>query len=154
MPAGDSARSAIGQPFVPWERLAGTLDPPIEPLVAAINRTGWALTVFSCAGHPEEPDSVARQRRQAHVDVVVSDEQRWRRFVDATRRRAPHGVRVTEGPLGDVPAWLAPHLPPRTTWRYRRLVLEPRPYDGPDPAMRLALDQALAAAVAALNTST
>ncbi|MBI3971468.1 MAG: hypothetical protein HY332_09285 [Chloroflexi bacterium] len=111
-------------PFVPWDALADeTLDPQIRPLVVALNRSGWARTVFSCAGHPEEPDSVERGRRQAHVDVAVSDLGRWRHFVRACKRLVPAcvstniaGVRhvnlkCVEGSLGPIPEWLRPHLP-------------------------------------------
>ena len=96
------------------------LDPPVRPLVAALNALPWAHTVFSCAGHPEEPDAGARGRRQAHVDVLVADAARWRAFVRRVRRTAPAasaaaqqappggpapgapgvGLRVVDGSLG------------------------------------------------------
>jgi hypothetical protein len=109
--------TSLSQPFVPWSALdEAVLDAPVRPLVAALNRTGWARTVFSCGGHPEEPDSVAQGRRQAHVDVVVADLGAWHRFVErcrheapaAVQRQAPAGVRlrVAEGSLGPLPAWL------------------------------------------------
>jgi hypothetical protein len=104
------------------------LDPPIRPLVAAINATGWARTVFSCAGHPEEPDAVATGRRQAHVDVIVRDARAWKAWTRAVRREAPAAVanamatngprrdtprlRVAEGGLGPLPEWLADTLVP------------------------------------------
>lgn len=102
---------------MPWDALdEALLDAPVRLLVAALNRTGWARTVFSCGGHPEEPDSVAQGRRQAHIDVVVADLNAWRRFVErcqreapaAVQRQAPAGVRlrVAEGSLGPLPAWL------------------------------------------------
>jgi hypothetical protein len=103
--------ASVGRPFMRWSQLEGALDPPVRPLVEALNRTGWSLTVFSCAGHPEEPDSVRKGRRQAHVDVVVSDERRWRAAVDAIKRRTRGDVRLTEGTLGEPPPWLLPHLP-------------------------------------------
>jgi hypothetical protein len=116
--------------FVPWEALAetgGALDPPVRPLVAALNALPWAHTVFSCAGHPEEPDAGVRGRRQAHVDVLVADAARWRAFVRRVRRTAPAaasaaaqqappggpapgapgvGLRVVDGSLGPPPPWL------------------------------------------------
>jgi hypothetical protein len=104
------------------------LDPPIRPLVAAINAMGWARTVFSCAGHPDEPDAVATGRRQAHVDAIVRDPQAWKAWVRAVRREAPDAVarmmatnaarpnpprlRVAEGGLGPLPEWLADTLVP------------------------------------------
>jgi hypothetical protein len=184
------------QGFVPWPALnAGEapLDPPIRPLVAALNRTGWIRTVFSCGGHPEEPEAAARGRRQAHVDALVADPARWRAFLRRVRAAAPAavrdlgpppgappgGLRVAEGTLGAPPRWLraallgedagaldrtAPSwwtqlLPDALTaapdaqgrrWRYRRLVLEPVPYDLPAAVCRRVLDAALAAAQAAL----
>jgi hypothetical protein len=79
--------------FIPWDALAeAVLDPPLRPLVAALNRTSWVRTVFSCAGHPEEPDSVRRGRRQAHLDVLVADPARWRAFVRRVQRDAPAAV--------------------------------------------------------------
>jgi hypothetical protein len=124
-----SALSEVRHPrgFVAWEVLpAAALDPPVRALVAALNRTGWARTVFSCGGHPEEVDSVERERRQAHVDVVVSDLARWRRFVERVREQVRiavgrlgtidgiagagepvAGVRCIEGALGPIPPWLA-----------------------------------------------
>ena len=114
--------------FVPWEALTetgGALDPPVRPLVAALNALPWAHTVFSCAGHPEEPDAGARGRRQAHVDVLVADAARWRAFVRRVRRTAPPaaraacacrrplgapapgvGLRVVDGSPGPPPPWL------------------------------------------------
>jgi hypothetical protein len=83
--------------FLPWDRLEESVDPPILPLVNALNATGWARTVFSCAGHPEEPSSVATGRRQAHVDLVVSDPSLWQAVVSAMRRAKPRGVRIVEG---------------------------------------------------------
>jgi hypothetical protein len=191
------------------------IDPPIRPFVVALNQTGWARTVFSCAGHPDEPDSTARGRRQAHVDVVTCDLGRWLAFTRAVGQRlrtlgpldavdAADGagmpaeraaarvrVRGVEGPLGDLPGWLRASLPapagPASTppgsggpeqarrwlgqlvargrellssapgtggWHYRRLVFEPVPYDAPPAACRHALDQALGAALAALEQST
>jgi hypothetical protein len=114
---------AVRGAFVSWAPDGAVpeaaLDPPVRALVAALNRTGWARTVFSCGGHPEEPDSVERGRRQAHVDVVVSDPARWRRLAGACGREARRAVRgldgagrsgarlrCVEGPLGDVPGWL------------------------------------------------
>ena len=143
-------------PFVPWQTLAEEpqtiLEAPIRPLVEALNRTGWARTVFSCAGHPEEPDSVARGRRQAHVDLLVGDAARWRRFSARARALGHRRLRVTEGSLGAVPEWLAPHAPPN--WEYRRLVFEPVPYDMPPAPCRDVLDASLAAALGALEEST
>jgi hypothetical protein len=189
------------QGFVPWRALDGgaaALDPPVRPLVAALNRTGWIRTVFSCGGHPEEPDAAARGRRQAHVDALIADPARWRAFLRRVRVAAPAAVRdlnppapaapaasasarlrVAEGTLGAPPRWLraallgadagalrrtAPAwwtqlLPDALTaardaqgrrWRYRRLVLEPVPYDLPAAVCRRVLDAALAAAGAAL----
>ncbi len=176
--------ASIGQPFIPWDALRGErIDAQIRPLVAALNHSGWVRTVFSCAGHPDEPDSLARGRRQAHVDVVVADLRRWRDFVRRCRRAAGQdlgapGVRVrcVEGALGPVPDWLRPHLPPDGPpvagswwrrllrrfgwgrpaggWRYRRLVFEPVPYGAPPQATRAALDAALAAAVRALAVAS
>jgi|SRR5919202_5191223 hypothetical protein len=156
------AGGATGTPFQTWDRLDDeALDPPIRPLVRALNATNWVKTVFSCGGHPEEPDSVARGRRQAHVDVVVGDERRWREFASRCRRGAAEGVerlrvravrvRVAEGTLGTIPDWLAPALPGRPTrWQYRRLVFEPTPYAIDPDTCRSALDAALAAAVESL----
>jgi hypothetical protein len=120
--------------FVPWVADTDTpapvpesaLDPPIRPLVAAINATGWARTVFSCAGHPDEPDAVTTGRRQAHVDVVVRDARAWKVWTRTVRREAPIAVghamqlaaygrdtprlRVAEGGLGPLPEWLADAL--------------------------------------------
>ena len=121
--------------FVPWQDRADraapipddALDPPIRPLVAAINATAWARTVFSCAGHPEETDAVATGRRQAHVDVIVRDARSWKAWTRAVRHEAPAAVtrtvatgtarrdtprlRVAEGGLGPLPEWLADALP-------------------------------------------
>jgi hypothetical protein len=182
--AGDAGDRPAGA-FVPWTILsAGSagdalLDPPIRPLVAALNATGWAHTVFSCAGHPDEPDSVQRGRRQAHVDALVSDLRRWRSCVRRCRPAAIDAVRalrlprvrlrVAEGPLGRLPGWLrdqtrdlpspSPPAPWRrlldgadeTGWYYRRLVFEPVPYSLDAAACRHVLDAALAAAVASLG---
>ena len=104
--------------FVPWEALpetGGALDPPVRPLVAALNALPWAHTVFSCAGHPEEPDAGERGRRQAHVDVLVADAGRWRAFVRRVRRAAPAAA---ERWLRD---WFAPgDRGPAPLWRSRR----------------------------------
>lgn len=160
--------ASIGQPFQPWASLDDILiDAPIRPLVHALNATGWVRTVFSCAGHPEEPHSVAEGRRQAHVDVVTSDPRRWRDFAQRCRRDVPAAVerlspkdsavriRVAEGDLGPIPAWLKPALaglsPATTRWHYRRLVFEPVPYDAPPDLCRQALDAALAVAVLTLR---
>ncbi len=127
---------SLGQSFVPWSALDEVvLDAPVRPLVVALNRTGWARTVFSCGGHPEEPDSVMQGRRQAHVDVVVADLNAWRRFVEhcrheapaAVRRLAPAGVRlrVAEGSLGPLPAWLRAAL--AAEGGAERLLPEPHP---------------------------
>ena len=156
-----------GRGFSSWEQLAAdpeVTEPQIRPLVDALNQTGWARTVFSCAGHPDEPDSIARGRRQAHVDLVVSDDRRWRQLVDALRKACHPLVRITEGSLGPIPAWLLQNLPapfdassssPRLSllrgnsgWHYRRLVIEPVPYDAPSATVRASLDSALALAVA------
>ncbi len=121
---------------MPWSALdEAVLDAPVRPLVVALNRTGWARTVFSCGGHPEEPDSVMQGRRQAHVDVVVADLNAWRRFVEhcrheapaAVRRLAPAGVRlrVAEGSLGPLPAWLRAAL--AAEGGVERLLPEPHP---------------------------
>ena len=130
----DGTASAMRGGFVPWQGRpdepapvpAVALDPPIRPLVAAINATDWARTVFSCAGHPEEPDAVATGRRQAHVDVIVRDARAWKVWTRAVRREAPAAVaramatngsrrdtphlRVAEGGLGPLPEWLADAL--------------------------------------------
>jgi hypothetical protein len=93
------------------------LDPPIRGFVAALNRTDRVRTVFSCAGHPEEPDSVRRGRRQAHVDVLVSDLKWWRTLAQRCGRDAQAAVgrlgvtgrsriRWAEGSLGPPPDWL------------------------------------------------
>jgi hypothetical protein len=133
----------VGGGFVPWlpTGAPGTgipaslpdndlLDPPVRPLVEALNRTGWARTVFSCGGHPEEPDAVARGRRQAHVDVVVSDRRQWSAWVRHVKRAVPEAIqriadqdgpgrdgtriRIAEGGLGPLPTWLAEALAPHT----------------------------------------
>lgn len=143
---------ARAQGFLPWNSLPDeALDPPIAPLVRALNQTTWACTIFSCAGHPEEPDSVKTGRRQAHIDLVISDDPRWRTFVAAVKR-ATHGVRVAEGSLGPLPTWLTPQLPPTNRWTYRRLVVEPTSYDLPPNECRRILDAALATALDALAT--
>ena len=149
-----------GAGFLPWQEggaagavPAAALDPPVRALVAALNRTSWARTVFSCGGHPEEPDSVQRGRRQAHVDVAVCDLVRWRRFVAQCRRDIPAavghlrppevpgaGVRCVEGSLGAIPPWLAEalatehelwmgdrQLPQAAAPWWRRLLLVRRP---------------------------
>jgi hypothetical protein len=201
-------RNGGGMPgggFVPWDVLPvedGALDVTIRPLVATLNRTGWARTVFSCAGHPEEPDAIARGRRQAHLDLLVADVRRWQTVVRRLRRRVPPavdalggpaGLRLVEGSLGPPPSWLrvalrqepvsppppggatssAPAgrarpavpwwqllLPDALTaaagsdgrrWRYRRLVLEPVPYDLAPDVCRRALDAALEATLATLD---
>ena len=110
--------------FVPWEALpetGGALDPPVRPLVAALNALPWAHTVFSCAGHPEEPDAGARGRRQAHVDVLVADAARWRAFVRRVRRTAPAAAGAPRGrrPLGAPP--LGPPLGSGCGWWTARL---------------------------------
>src|SRR5688572_27250434 len=100
--------------FQVWSALEADpdlLDPPIRPLVTALNQTTWARTIFSCAGHPEEPDSIQTGRRQAHIDLLISDLPRWHHFV-ATLKRSTKRVRITEAPLGPIPPWLASHLPP------------------------------------------
>jgi hypothetical protein len=196
------------QGFVHWDATGGgaaldrSLDPQIRPLVGALNRTGWVRTVFSCAGHPDEPEAAARGRRQAHVDVLIADPARWRALLRRVRTAAPAavrasgspeagaagpaapagppGLRVVDGTLGAPPRWLRAALrgedasdldrraPPWWTqllpdaltaapgpdgrrWRYRRLVLEPVPYDLPAAACRRVLDAALAATLAALE---
>jgi hypothetical protein len=142
-----------GKSFVPWTDLDSALDPPIFPLVTALNATRWARTVFSCGGHPEEVDSVKAGRRQAHVDLVVSDLGRWNSFVSAVKRAKPKAVRAVEGNLGPVPAWLADALQAGAAsdrWRYRRLVFEPAPYSMPPDECRAVLDAALAAALSVL----
>jgi hypothetical protein len=132
--------------FVPWEALpetGGALDPPVRPLVVALNALPWAHTVFSCAGHPEEPDAGERGRRQAHVDVLVADVGRWRAFVRRVRLAAPAavravaaglvspagieapprsgvragvGLRVADGSLGPPPPWLRAALRGEGAW--------------------------------------
>jgi hypothetical protein len=182
---GDGGERPAGA-FIPWAILSAgsagdaSLDPPIRALVVALNATGWAHTVFSCAGHPDEPDSVQRGRRQAHVDALVSDLRRWRAFVRRCRPAARNAVRalrvpqvrlhVGEGPLGRLPGWLRDQTrdlsspPPPAPWRrllagadetgwyYRRLVFEPVPYTLDVAACRRVLDAALAAAVASLGS--
>ena len=130
-PMAEGTAPAMRGGFVPWQGRpeasapvpADALDPPIRPLVAAINATGWARTVFSCAGHPEEPDAIATGRRQAHVDVIVRDARAWKAWTRTVRREAPAAVaramatngsrrdtprlRVAEGGLGPLPKWLA-----------------------------------------------
>ena len=125
---------AVRGGFVGWAGVAGAvpvpddaIDPPIRPLVGALNATGWARTVFSCAGHPEEADAIATGRRQAHVDVVVRDGRAWKAWTRAVRREAPRAVaatmaeraepalarlRVAEGGIGPLPEWLAEALDP------------------------------------------
>jgi hypothetical protein len=157
--------TAIGTPFLDWAALPdGALDAPIRPLVRALNDTGWVRTVFSCSGHPEESDSVARGRRQAHVDVATRDLRRWLQFysrcesaaLTAVRDLAAAGarLRVAEDTLGPLPPWLATALPspppPASLWHYRRLVFEPIPYDLDPNACRLLLDASLTAALEAL----
>src|SRR5437899_3151077 len=122
-PMGPAATTgSIGTPFQPWGALDDALlDPPVRPLVRALNATAWVRTVFSCGGHPEEADSVARGRRQAHVDVVTCDLRRWQVYVQECRQRMPVRVyvarpsgagtlhltpRVREASLGQVPDWL------------------------------------------------
>lgn len=118
------------QGFVRWDAVvASLLDAPVRPLVDALNRTSWVRTVFSCAGHPEESESVSRGRRQAHLDVLVADPARWRDFLRRVKRDAPAAVgrlglpgrgagalgmlaggparlRCAEGSLGPLPDWL------------------------------------------------
>jgi hypothetical protein len=148
--------STVGRGFAPWEELTAdpgaVLDSPVQPLVEALNATGWARTVFSCGGHPEEPDSISRGRRQAHLDVAVSNGAEWKRLTELARRTGDRRLRVTDGGLGRVPEWLQPQLP-EGKWDYRRLVFEPVPYAMPPEQCREVLDAALAAAVAALEES-
>ena len=95
--------------FVPWEALpetGGALDPPVRPLVAALNAPPWAHTVFSCAGHPEEPDAGARGRRQAHVDVLVADA-----LAGLRAPGAPDGPGGQRGPQQAPPGGPAPGAP-------------------------------------------
>ena len=99
----------------------------------------------------------------------------------AAGRPGRPGLRVVDGTLGAPPGWLRAALrgedagdlarrpPPWWTqllpdaltaargpdgrrWRYRRLVLEPVPYDLPAVACRRVLDAALAATLAALES--
>ena len=142
---------SIGTGYRVWSALEADpelLDAPIRPLVEALNRTGWARTIFSCAGHPEEPDSIKKGRRQAHIDLLVNDLPTWQKFVAQVKHTA-RGVRVTEGSLGAVPTW----LDTKDAWHYRRLVFEPSPYDMPPHTCRQTLDSALASALTALQES-
>ena len=157
---------SIGTGYRSWAQLEADpdlVDAPIRPLVEALNATDWARTVFSCAGHPEEPDSVKRGRRQAHIDLLVNDLPQWQRFI----RSIPGvpAVKVTEGSLGALPPWLrevkwlgvhgsaaSPGGSRAAPWMYRRIVFEPAPYDLPSPQCRQLLDTALAAATAALRS--
>jgi hypothetical protein len=120
-PTTGQVTGASGAATEPVEAFLEVLDPPVRPLVAALNRTGWVLTVFSCGGHPEEPDAHQWGRRQAHLDVLVreADRDRWQRFVDRCQQSAPAavscmragaGLRCVEGSLGDVPPWLSAML--------------------------------------------
>ncbi|HEX2033351.1 MAG TPA: hypothetical protein VHS99_04130 [Chloroflexota bacterium] len=185
-PASESESPAARSGFVPWAELGGdgvSLDPQVRPLVMALNQLSWVRTVFSCAGHPAEPDSVAHGRRQAHVDVVIAEPARWRRLVRQIKREAPAavrrlglpgaGLRCAEGSLGPLPEWLAAALPapppPLSVrpwwrrllrlggdgrgWRYRRLVLEPMPYDLAPDRCRGVLDAALGAALHAASAA-
>lgn len=153
---------SLHRPFTPWQALSDdVLDVPVRALVQALNRSGWLRTAYSCGGHPDEPDAVARGRCQAHVDVLVRDPARWRRLADACRRDAPRAVqrlglpgvrlRCARGSLGKVPPWLAEMLdgevPAR--WQYERLVFEPVPHRLDPAVCRLVLDTALAVAVEA-----
>ena len=140
---------STGSGYRTWPELAADpelLDEPIRPLIGALNATGWALTVFSCAGHPDEPDSTPKGRRQAHVDLVVNDLGHWQSFVKSIPRTP--GIRVTEGALGPLPPWLLGHR----GWHYRRLVFEPAPYDQPAAQCRSALDSALSSATSILQS--
>ena len=155
------------------------LDPQIRPLVHALNQTTWARTIFSCAGHPEEPNSVNQGRRQAHIDLLVADLPRWQSYVRSIPR--PPNIRITEGPLGPIPAWLAdggfggyaPAGPGEArqnqlgvqgsaaspgrrslSWHYRRLVIEPNPYAMPPDRCRATLDAALHTATSTLQSPT
>ncbi len=150
----------IGAGFTPPtvdEAWLDGIDPPIRAVVAALNRTGWARTVFSCSGHPEEPDSVVRGRRQAHIDLLIQDQPRWKRFTNAVRNACGRSVKlvtsikVVEGPLGQVPDSLSQQLGDARSWSYRRLVFEPVPYGAPPEHCRTALDAALSAALSALD---
>jgi hypothetical protein len=146
-----SASGSIGTPFHPWDALDDvSLDPPVGPLVRALNATGWVRTVFSCGGHPEEADSVSCGRRQAHVDVVTREPARWREFVRVCQQLVPvrayvrrpdgKGPRhvnpiVREGSLGLPPDWLRPHLlpvpqPQRTSWWQRHAPWASTGYQG------------------------
>src|SRR5688500_6252086 len=125
---GKSPDRSIGTGFQVWTRLDAdpdVLDPPIRPLVQALNQTTWARTIFSCAGHPEEPDSIKKGRRQAHVDLLISDRHTWNALI-TTIKRTVQGVRITEAPLGPIPHWLTPSLPPRPR-HYHRPALQPVP---------------------------
>jgi len=156
----------IGAGFTPPtvdEAWLDGIDPPIRALVAALNRTGWARTVFSCSGHPEEPDSVVRGRCQAHLDLLIQDQSRWKHFINTVRsacsRHVEQGkpvkgeleVKVVEGPLGQVPDSLNQQLGDARSWSYRRLVFEPVPYDAPPERCRMSLDAALSAALSTLD---
>jgi len=151
----------IGAGFTPPtadEAWLDAVDPPIRPLVAALNHTGWARTVFSCGGHPEEPDSVVRGRRQAHIDLLIQDQPRWKRFTNAVRNACGRSVKpvtsikVVEGSLGQVPDSLRKQLAGDLRgWSYRRLVFEPVPYDAPPERCRMSLDAALSAALSTLD---
>src|SRR5436190_15677386 len=146
-----SGDGSIGTPFQPWDALDdAALDPPVRPLVRALNATEWVRTVFSCGGHPEEADSVSSGRRQAHVDVVTREPARWREFVRVCKHLVPvrayvrrpdgKGPRhvnpiVREGSLGLPPEWLRPHLPPvpqhrRTSWWQRHAPWASTGYQG------------------------
>ena len=147
--------STCGRGFAPWDELAAdpgaVLDAPVRPLVEALNATGCARTVFSCGGHPEEPDSIARGRRQAHVDVAVCDPGRWWDFVRTCKDHMPARIYLrdqtsrhvsptcVEGSLGSIPDWLLSELPasppvPKTWARSRWQELYRWMRGEPDPA--------------------
>src|SRR6266542_374163 len=84
-----AAGKQVGQGFLPWDALTPEdLDPEICPLVEALNRTTWARTIFSCAAHPEEPDSIQQGRRQAHLDLLINNLPRWHTYVQLVRKAA------------------------------------------------------------------
>jgi hypothetical protein len=115
--------------------------------VAALNRTNRVRTVFSCGGHPEEPESVQRGRRQAHVDVLVSDLKWWRTLTRrcgrdaqaAVRRLGLTGrsrIRWAEGSLGPPPDWLLAAIESETSAREGAATTETRTQAGPGSAIR------------------
>jgi hypothetical protein len=53
---------------VPWERL----DPPMVPLVRALNQTGYVRTTGCCVGHVDGAP--------ASILFEVTDRRRWRRL--------------------------------------------------------------------------